>query len=113
MPPIFFRHYPMTSPKPDHSTDPNSTMPDAAPFMATEPAMVALKHPHSNAVAWVMTAVYFAALFAAVPILALLFLITMPLGVRIALWKATSRTGMKSTVSLRPRRNQRSWQTAR
>mgnify|MGYP006894106287 CR=1 FL=1 len=83
MPPIFFRHYPMTSPKPDHSTDPNSTMPDAAPFMATEPAMVALKHPHSNAVAWVMTAVYFAALFAAVPILALLFLITMPLGVRI------------------------------
>lgn len=73
----------MTSPKPDPSTDPTSTTPAAAPFMASEPAMVALKHPHSNAVAWVMTAVYCAALFAAVPTLALLFIITLPLGVRI------------------------------
>ena len=85
MPPFFFffSHYPMTSPKQDQPSDTTHTSPGDAPFMAPEPAMVALKHPHSNVVAWVMTAVYFAALFAAVPTLALLFLITMPLGVRI------------------------------
>lgn len=52
-------------------------------LMAAEPAMIALKHPRNNLVAWVMTGVYFLALFAAVPLLALLVFLTLPLGVGI------------------------------
>lgn len=71
-------------------TSTNKDHPDNLPehqhspaLMAPESAMIALKHPHSNAVAWVMTGVYFLALFAAVPLLALLVFLTLPLGVGI------------------------------
>lgn len=65
-------------------TDSSKDTPSSAqPLMSPEPAMVALKHPASNALALVMTGIYFLAIFVSLPLLGMMFLLTMPLGVRI------------------------------
>ncbi len=63
-------------------TDPTPTeQSTSAPLMAAQPTTVLLRHPATKGTMWTFMLTYVAALAFSVPILALLVLVTMPLGV--------------------------------
>lgn len=62
-------------------TDPTPTPSTGAPLMAAQPTSVLLRHPATKGTMWALMFAYVAALAFSVPILALLVLVTMPLGV--------------------------------